>query len=209
MINKNFLIIILFVLLKSLNLTIGLKSTNLCIIKQQKQLCKGYYDKNQIYKTKCDLIKCFGLFSYECKSNICANNLTECIEYNKMNSHLYISEKKSKLAMLALKEKSSKLKLINRQMLDCKNVNYKFNSNDFCLSGKNCRQIYCYKYHRMIVGIDCKCPIKQSFKCGNFCTTDSISCDYFNNNLIKNKEHFSKIKQCGNDNVSIYKNIYQ
>ena len=27
--------------------------------------------------------------------------------------------------------------------------------------------------------------------------------------IKKNKEYFSKIEQCENDNVSIYKNIYQ
>ena len=49
----------------------------------------------------------------------------------------------------------------------------------------------------------------EKFKTTINCTTDSIVCDYFNNNLIKNRDYFSKIKQCGNDNVSIYKNIYQ
>ena len=27
--------------------------------------------------------------------------------------------------------------------------------------------------------IDCKCPSKQSFKCGKICASDSNACDYY------------------------------
>ena len=65
---------IIFLFLFTLHLTLGLKSTDFCILKQKE--CKGYYDKYQNYQINCESMKCQNnnkLFKYECGiSNICS-----------------------------------------------------------------------------------------------------------------------------------------
>jgi hypothetical protein len=43
-----------------LHLTISLKSNDFCIVKQQD--CKGFYDKDDNYKTKCEPVMCHGKY---------------------------------------------------------------------------------------------------------------------------------------------------
>ena len=73
----------LILLFLTLNLTISLKSTDFCIPKQQNE-CKGYYDRHKKYQIKCKTIKCHGTFNYDCGSEICSNNMTECKKYNQI-----------------------------------------------------------------------------------------------------------------------------
>ena len=77
---------ILIILLLKLHLTISLKSTHLCMIKQQ--ACKGFYDENKNYEIKCEPIKCHGAFNFTCGLNICSNKKSECDEINKFGSYL-------------------------------------------------------------------------------------------------------------------------
>ena len=56
----------------------------------------------------------------------------------------------------------------------------------------------------MTTQIDCECPSKQSFKCGKYCTKDSLACDFYtlNSNM---KYYFRKIAHCGNENITTFK----
>jgi len=90
-----------------------------------------------------------------------------------------------------------------------KNVNkceYKFKAKYVCLNGKACiekvkapflgsKQATTYK-------VDCKCPLKNSFKFGpNYCTTDLEACDY-----LKLDANLKKYKnKCGNDGITTFK----
>ncbi len=77
---KSFIILCL-----TLHLTIGLKSSDFCSLKQQE--CKGFYDKQQNYEIKCNPIKCHGKFNYDCESNTCSNNLVNYFIMMKNNKN--------------------------------------------------------------------------------------------------------------------------
>jgi hypothetical protein len=84
----------------------------------------------------------------------------------------------------------------------CKNKIYKFESKDFCSNEGNCFVINNYfnalgLIRKITNKIDCKCSSKQSFKCGKYCATNSIVCDFFRSNKIK-----SKIIHCDNQNIT-------
>ena len=84
----------------------------------------------------------------------------------------------------------------------CKNKINKFESKDFCSNEGNCSMIDNYfnalgLIRKITKKIDCKCPSKQSFKCGKYCATNSIACDFFRSNKIK-----SKIIHCDNQNIN-------
>ena len=99
-----------------------------------------------------------------------------------------------------LREKNQ-VKMFNKQIKDCKNKVYEFDSNDFCVNGRNCKTIQLgYGYNQKTKKVDCKCPSKQSFKCGKYCTTDSNACDYFN----KKHKNLANIDDCGNQNTTSF-----
>jgi hypothetical protein len=75
---------------------------------------------------------------------------------------------------------------VNKYIKTCE---YKFKAKYVCLNGKACiekvkapflgsKQATTYK-------VDCKCPLKNSFKFGpNYCTTDLEACDYLKLNAV-------------------------
>ena len=200
MFNKKSLIILCL----TLHLTIGLKSSDFCSLKQQE--CKGFYDKQQNYEIKCNPIKCYGEFNYDCGLNTCSNNLDECSKFKIMNTIAF--ERQPMKLMLSgnhLREKNQ-VKLFNKQIKDCKNKVYEFDSNDFCENGRNCMTVIGYGHLKMGKQIDCKCPVNQSFRCEKYCTTDSSACDYFKSNEKSN--HFSNIKDCGNSNAIDFRSYF-
>ena len=192
MFQKKFLIII--VLLK-VHLAIGLKSRDFCI---RNQVCG---------KKKCPLIKCPDkTFSNDCGSNICSKNITECKKYN--YGKFYLSIKLEAKIMPAVSAKhlmeKKRFKLFNKQIKECEYKLNKLKSADYCLNGINCIIINRFKYHKYHKQIDCECPSEQSFKCGKYCTKDSLACDFYTQN--KNKKHyFQYITHCGNDNITTFK----
>ncbi len=194
MLNKK----ILAILCLTLHLTVSLKSLSFCHLKQQE--CKGFYDEKHNYQTKCELIKCNGAFKYECGStNICSNSITKCKKYSEMMIFfsVIIDQHSNKI---------NNIKLFNKQIKDCKNKTYKFKSNDYCQNGQKCKTIIYSSFTKISKPIDCQCPTGQSFKCGKYCTTSSIACDY----LKSNKENTAKvatlsIKDCGNHNSTYFK----
>ena len=200
--------VIVFML--ALHLIYGLKSTDYCIQKQKE--CKGYYDNQQNYHTKCKPVKCNGKFSIQCgdKSNICTNQKIKCTKYDNALSLFFkiIDQKRTNDQYLT--EKKKKIQIFNKHIKDCQNKIYKFKSNDFCLNGKNCVEIrkeltgfgFNYRKIKITKKIDCKCPASKSFKCDKYCTTDSIACDYYKSLKIQNQ--FSNINECGNNNVTSY-----
>ena len=56
--------------------------------------------------------------------------------------------------------------------------------------------------------IDCKCPSEKSFKCGKYCTKDSIACDKYKSYENNNHDSFN-IKDCGNQNVITHRSFFQ
>lgn len=194
-----------------IHLTFSLKSSNFCMIKQQ--TCRGIYDEtHQKYQTKCEFIKCFGKFNFNCglNNNICSKNLTECNEYNKilLNNNIKILIGLEPSLNIKINNEKDKIKNFNKHIQSCKNTIYKLNTNDFCLNGLNCFEKiitptgFGYKY--MNKKIDCKCPANNSFKCDKYCSTDSIACDFFKSN----KTLFKNINKCGNNNVSILRSYF-
>ena len=70
---------ILLTIFFAFHLTLSLKSIDFCIAKQE--TCKGFYDEQHDYQTKCEPNKCHGKFSYDCVSNTCSLNRKSCNEY--------------------------------------------------------------------------------------------------------------------------------
>ena len=83
---------IIILLFLTVHLTLSLKPTEFCIIKQKE--CKGYHDKNQIYNTNCSLIKCHGKLKYECVSNnLCSKNKIGCQHFVEFDAYLKLINK--------------------------------------------------------------------------------------------------------------------
>ncbi len=184
----------LILLFLTIHLTISLKSTDFCIPKQQKE-CNESYISNKI---KCNTIKCHGTFSYDCGSDICSNNMTECKKYNDKKSFLKNAFRTRIMLILSVSVKQLKeendFELLNKQIKECgkeEDIVYKFKSADFCLNKRSCRVIIRYRHQKINEKIDCKCPKEQSFKCDIYCTSDSLACDYYKSN--KNKQYFQNI----------------
>jgi hypothetical protein len=179
----------------------GLRPTNFCNLNKQQE-CKGFYDNQHNYHIQCELIKCNELFKNDCGFNICSKNKNKCFKYFYFHSKLALTIPAID-ALLALKdfEKQKKFHLFNKQIPDCENKIYKFESKDFCSNDGNCFMNNSFKSfglnHKITYKFDCKCPSKQSFKCGKHCATNSIACDYFKSNKIKNK-----ISDCDNKNIT-------
>jgi len=207
---------ILIILLLGLHLAFGLKSANFCKIKQKE--CQGSYDEKQKYEIKCDLIKCFDTFKYDCGLNVCSSNMTECNEHKK----LVLNEKKltrldhSANSIIRFKyiKELLKFKIFKKEIQFCEKKIYKFNSNDFCQTGLNCIEKIIKPtkvgYNYDIKKIDCKCPNENSLKYVKYCAKNSNACDYLQQKEIKiNKTLLSKVKKCGNDNVSILRSNFR
>ncbi len=200
------------ILFLTINLTISLKSDNFCFLKkgEEQQLeCKGYYDYQQNYHTKCEPIKCHGKLSYQCGSKMCSNNKTECNFYNYVNYYLGILFEATILNP-ELDHKFTiekrKIDLFNKYIKICQNEIYKLSFNDFCVNGNNCNEkkkiLNGFGYNYFIKQIDCKCPSRQSFKCGKYCATNSIACDYYKSN----ENQFNRIiNDCGNNNITTFR----
>ncbi len=194
-------------LVLTLHLSLSLKSIDFCVLKQQE--CKGYYDKNQIYHIKCESIKCHGNFKYECTPNICSTKKNECKKYIKWDTYLKLINTirifDSKLANLEFK-KINEIKSFKKDLKDCHKKKYEFTPTDFCVNSRNCIEIreylkgFGFNYRRIITSekIYCQCPKSQSFKCGKYCATHSIACDYYKSN----EKQFFHIKHCGNYNIT-------
>jgi len=185
MLNKKIQIIFLLLSILIKHLTVGLKPSSLCFLKQQE--CKGIYDKQQNYQTECNLIKCHGIFQFECILDTCSQSITECNEYNQINFYINIlndklietnnaTTKNSKLFQKYLKE-TMKLNEFNSYIPDCLNKTYTFESKDFCLNNAVS-----------------KCPANQSFICGKYCSLNSIACDY--QEMKSNESIVKSISNC-------------
>lgn len=196
----------LFLLYLSLNLTICLKSNDFCILKQQE--CKGFHDNQHKYQIKCESIKCHGTFNNDCGFNICSRNKTICNDYIDVYSKIVLASPAIDV-YLSYKEQKKQLDLFNKQISDCKNKIYKFESKDFCSNGEICfiikKNLKGLGFYRKTTNkIDCRCPSEQSFKCGKYCATDSSACDFSKPNEMNNENHFDNIIHCGN-NATYYR----
>lgn len=198
MLNKK----IIFIFSLILNLTFCLNSISFCNRKQQE--CKGLYDRYQIYQTKCELSKCHGeyKYKYECGSKICTKNITACDDYVQMMLYFnLIVDKHSK--------QTDRIKLFNRHIKDCKIETYKFKPDDFCKNGQKCNTDIYIRLNKMIKPVNCQCPANLSFRCGKYCSINSIACDFYKSK--ENKKQLIKIKDCGNNNnryIKSYLNLW-
>lgn len=201
MFNKKSLIILIL----TIHLTISLRSNDFCIVKQQD--CKGFYDKNDNYKTKCEPVMCHGKYENDCGLGICSINKTECFKYNQLDMYMKMVFKIQPInPVFAARhaEQKKEFELFRNYIADCKNKFYKFNLYDFCINGKDCKTVR--RIFGLIQGpknIDCKCPKKLSYKCNQYCTSNSVACDYFKSNKI-----FYNIKNCGNQNITYFRSFF-
>jgi hypothetical protein len=203
----------LIVLFLTLHLTNGLKSTDFCIQKQNE--CKGFYDKHENYFIKCNPIKCHGKLSFDCGSNVCSKDKTECYEYSQLNLYMkMLMERQTVNTLVAVKylTDGKQFKIFNKEIKDCaiKKI-YNFQANDFCVNGKNCiemrKVMKGFGYNYVTKQIDCKCPIKLNFKCGKYCTSDSNACDYYKS--MKNENHsLANVNDCGNQHVTFLRSYF-
>ncbi len=189
------------IFLLALNLAATLKPNDFCKLKQQE--CKGFYDKQHNYHIKCELIKCNGAFTNDCGFNICSKNKNKCTDYFYFYSKLALTVPAIDVWFVWF-EKQKKIQLFNKHVPVCKNKIHKFESKDFCSNEGNCFMINNYLnslglIRKITNKIDCKCPSKQSFKCGKYCAANSIACDFFRSNKLKNK-----IIDCDNQNITYY-----
>lgn len=206
MLNEKFFIFLFL----AVDLTLSVKPTDFCILKQEE--CKGYYDINQIYHTKCSSIRCHGKLKHDCGSNVCSKNKIDCEDFVQVDSYLIFLQTLQFSAKYSKEIK--KMKDFNKSLQECPKMIYKFKSDDFCVNGKNCFEIknnlkgfgFSYRKLKTTEKIDCKCPRRQNFKCGEYCSTNSIACDYHKS--TKNQTIISRIKDCGNHNKTIYKSMY-
>ena len=136
-------------------------------------------------------IKCHGIFRYECgesNTHICSKSKNNCNKYNLYVTKLITVPSTDPLFAIKELKQINDFYLFKRQILDCQNIKmYVFKSNEICFNQKYCKLIREY---------DCNCPLKISFKCGKYCTIDSISCVFYKssgNFLSKNN-----INDCGN-----------
>ncbi len=151
------------ILFLTINLTISLKSDNFCFLKkgEEQQLeCKGYYDYQQNYHTKCEPIKCHGKLSYQCGSKMCSNNKTECNFYNYVNYYLGILFEATILNPELDHKFTIEKRKIDLFITICQNEIYKLSFNDFCVNGNNCNEKkkilngFGYNYLYKIHGLD-------------------------------------------------------
>jgi hypothetical protein len=189
-----------------LYLIVCLKPTDFCNFKQA---CNNLNDKQQQDDVNgCEsTMKCPETFSHDCGSAICSRNITECKIYNKMKLYLSMDLEGQTVPAVSAKHMMEKkrLKLFTKQIKECGEYKlYKYKPADYCLNGVNCKLINRFRYHKMTTQIDCECPSKQSFKCGKYCTKDSLACDFYtlNSNM---KYYFRKIAHCGNENITTFK----
>ncbi len=197
----------------TLNLVLSLKVTDFCVRKQKE--CRGFYDKNQKHHNKCVTTKCHGQLRYECKSNICSKSKHECKNYIDLDSYIKLINTLNIYHSKFAAKLKNEIQIFEKNLNNCEKKIYKFASNNFCSYGRNCIKIisdlkgfgFNFRQFKTTEKIDCKCPSEQSFKCGKYCATDSIACDYYKSN--KNEKQFDHINDCGNNNITTYKaNIF-
>ncbi len=144
--------------------------------KNEKINCTGMYDSlNLKYTEVCEKVTCQTPLKYNCK-DYCTLNMLDCMTLTFSQSYYNFKGPVKK----------------------CFNLNHK--SSDFCLNGKNCLLITANKRVNKSTTIDCICPENKSFKCGEYCTKNSMIC----NSIIKLKKASALIetKSCSNDNTN-------
>ena len=195
----------LIVVFLALHLTISLKIKDFCLRKQEE--CKGYYDEKQIYKIKCNPIKCHGKIDYDCGSN---QGSSECEKYIKFDEDFKTLIRTKPIdPVLAVKhlEKRKKYNSFTKRIKQCLIKVYEFDSNDFCLNGKVCMETRKFLkglgYHLVKKQVACKCSSELSFKCDKFCTKNSNACDFYKSN--KNTKYFNNnINNCEYGNSTFF-----
>jgi hypothetical protein len=198
----------LIVVFLALHLTISLKIKDFCLRKQEE--CKGYYDEKQIYKIKCNPIKCHGKIDYDCGSNLCSKGSSECEKYIKFDEDFKTLIRTKPIdPVLAVKhlEKRKKYNSFTKRIKQCLIKVYEFDSNDFCLNGKVCMETRKFLkglgYHLVKKQVACKCSSELSFKCDKFCTKNSNACDFYKSN--KNTKYFNNnINNCEYGNSTFF-----
>lgn len=189
-----FSLVVLIVLLSE---AFSLKKHDLCIRIQNK--CKGHYDSNHNYETKCEKTKCEGKLGHKCGSDYCAVNKRSCdTVFNLM--FLLRSYKGLLLFEKELEKYTDFIQKINFFPTDMNQIQ----ESDICLNGAGC----VFKSGFSLIGrndvinsVNCPCKKENSFECGDkYCTDHSNTCDGFKQNGV----NFT-IKKCGNDNQILRK----
>jgi hypothetical protein len=180
MLSKNALLITVFLLLLQFDLGFGLKSINFCAFRNKEHECRGQ-------------------FSYKCESfQICSKNKTDCLNYNLLNSYvklLFEFKIINPQYSIIHEEERRRFKLFNKHIENCK---YKFEPEDFCLNGAQSTDKKLTHSN-----VNYECPKRKSFKCGNYCATNSYACNYHKSNG-KSRQFFN-IAKCANQKLSLFR----
>ena len=187
---------LLFILLSVAvaQLAAGLKSTDFC--KNLKLECSGNYAFSYRYIEKCEKVKCFGTYGYSCRKDLCATNTDDCHALNNI--------RKLVGSMFKLPNDLEKYKKFYNFIKECPTRNFILNTNDVCLTGKNCFFLKGAKFHTNHKSIEIVCPCRgtRSYHCGNkYCTTNNLTCDL----IKKNTPNTYEFQKCFNDNQLIEK----
>jgi hypothetical protein len=113
---------------------------------------------------------CEEIHNFQCIKDICSVNKKTCDDYLVFKSILSQYFFKSLLVNFES----------NIQTCD----SFKLTKNDYCLNNSNCLKKINFQWHFGFRTIklkqECKCEGKNSFKCGDYCTSDKLHCDSLN-----------------------------
>lgn len=156
-------------------------ATKLCKITSN--IYTGSYDSKYKYTEVCERLKCEKDFSFQCTNDFCSSDKLNCNSLYLLRS--VFSETNRKYF---------------KNMKEC-STEYSTQIDDICMNEKNCF----YKINSKVISrIVCPCLGRQSFKCGHFCTKNSLACDALIKNNLNSTLQFNK---CGNGNVIIRNNL--
>lgn len=169
-------IIFLFVLF-AIELSKGLKSTDLCISSKEK--CSGSLDSKKNYQIECKQT-CEGNFSYDCDYQICTTNAINCKGYTQI-LQFYKAFQKAMVYKIDLE----KINIFKKSIIKCPIIapaSAKWKLSDICLNVINCQQRLqismsgsLVKYNKKL---DCPCDGYQSYQCGrDYCTSSRQVCE--------------------------------
>ena len=155
-------------------------------------VCTGHYNKFYKYTQSCRKIRCSGEYSYECGTEFCAKEKSNCddiLQFNLIMNTIDLNHKFKNSFLNQIQKCSIDLlkPTFEKKNEICSNIGYCY-TNDYSAAKK----------------IACPCIGKLNYVCGGkFCTKNSLVCDYVLNNPLASNSTYTK---CENDKVRVPNN---
>lgn len=200
----------------------GLKSNKFCNLEKE---CVGKYDSTNNYKIVCEYDKCQHPYPYQCGSNKCAANSTDCDEYQEagrlLNSKLF----KSAIDYFTLMNQNAKkmhlryienFKLFQSKIKNCSKPVFDWTRDQMCLTGHNCfrkdeiSNNFNFMFSNLkkynLIRIDCPCNGNFNYHCGlDYCAINKRACDNYLSIETKSLDR-GNFTKCNNDMIVFEKN---